>query len=111
LSSRAAKNFGIASKSTAFFAAAQRKFWNLPTEATQTILFCRAAKIFGICQQKHLQLKLTAFGSVAQRNFLELRPKAVYFVQPRICAMLWTHTCLQPRAKNPGILTHATQID
>jgi hypothetical protein len=53
---------------------------NLPNEATQTnsILFC--SKTFGICQQK--QLKLAACCSVAQRQFLELRPKSLYFVQP-----------------------------
>jgi hypothetical protein len=46
--------------------AAQRKNWNLPTEATQIncILFCNAAKDFGMRQQK--QLKLTACCSAAQ---------------------------------------------
>jgi hypothetical protein len=50
--SRAAKNFGIASKTTVFSSAAQRKFWNLPTNPTQTdcILFCRAASNLGIYQ-------------------------------------------------------------
>jgi hypothetical protein len=47
-------------------------FWNLPTKATRinSILFSRAAKMFGICQQK--QLELTTFCSAAQQNFLEL---------------------------------------
>jgi hypothetical protein len=56
----AAKSFWIVDKSTVFCSAAQRKFWNLPTNTTQTdcILFCCAAKKVAICQQKH---KLTVF--------------------------------------------------
>jgi hypothetical protein len=71
-----------------FCSAAQTKFWNLPTKATQIkfILQCRAAKIFGICQHKQLKLAVfcsnvppqilewrtsTVFGPAAQRNFLE----------------------------------------
>jgi hypothetical protein len=43
--------------------AAQRKFWNLSTKVTgrNRVLFCHAAKIFGICQLT--QLKLTTFAA------------------------------------------------
>jgi hypothetical protein len=52
------------------------------TEATQIncILPCRTAKNLGKnCKQK--QLELTAFSSAAQRKFLELRTRALYFVR------------------------------
>jgi hypothetical protein len=51
------------------FSHAVKKFSNLPTKAPQIncILFYRAAKIFGICQQK--QLKLTAFVLPRSKNF------------------------------------------
>jgi hypothetical protein len=49
------------------------------------ILFCYAAKTFGIYQQK--QLKLAAFGFTTQRKFLEFAIKinsnGLYFVLPR----------------------------
>jgi hypothetical protein len=73
--------YGIANKSTAFCSAAyrksselrtkgffffspERKFWN---RDQSSILFSCAAKLFGI----------------ANKNVLELRPKALHFVQPR----------------------------
>jgi hypothetical protein len=56
LFSRAAKDFGIANKHVSC-SAAQRKFWNC--EQTHCIWFSRAGKI------------------------LEVRPKALYFFQPR----------------------------
>jgi hypothetical protein len=75
LFSRAAKSFGIANESIVFCSAKtfgtqqqhklrtnalcfvqprSERFWNLPTKATQThcILFCGAAKFFGIYKQK-----------------------------------------------------------
>jgi hypothetical protein len=86
-------------KSTVFCSAAQRKFWNLPTNTTQTdcilfcrvaknlgitnrnnanesncILFCCATKIFGIYQQK--QQKLNLFCSAAQRKLFDLPNKS-----------------------------------
>jgi hypothetical protein len=56
------------------------------TKATQIdrILFCRAAKDFGICQQT--QLKLTLFCSVVQRKTSNLPQKQLnwlYFVLPQ----------------------------
>jgi hypothetical protein len=68
------EQFGIATKSTAFCSAAQRKLWNSPTKPTQTgcILFCRAAKNLGIYQQKH---KITVFCSAVQRKFWNLPTK------------------------------------
>jgi hypothetical protein len=62
LFSRAAKNLGMANKK-------------------HCILSSRAEKIFGIYQQK--ELELTVFCFAAQRKILELRTKAPHFVQPR----------------------------
>jgi hypothetical protein len=102
LFSREEKSVGIASKSTTFCSAVQGICFQLWTKKAQYFvqprienfgiyqqqyhklnLFCPAAQreFFGICQQE--QVKLTAFRSAALRIFLELRPKAVYSVQPR----------------------------
>jgi hypothetical protein len=59
----AAKKFGAANKSSVSCSTVRENFRNLPTKATQIhrnrISFSRAAKAFGICQQK--RLKLIAF--------------------------------------------------
>jgi hypothetical protein len=68
------------------------KCWDLPTKATQIdcTLSSRAAKIFGICQQK--QLKSTVFCPAAQRKILNLPTKATqidwFYGQPR-CERVW----------------------
>jgi hypothetical protein len=73
LFSRAAKVLEIATKSTVFcsenFGIANKS--NLPTKATLKFQFFLFSS------------QLTAFLSATQRNFLKLRPRAVYFVQLR----------------------------
>jgi hypothetical protein len=53
-----------------------RPFWNLPTKATQVtvFLFSRAAKSFGIRQQK--QLNVTVFCQPSSENFWNLPTNA-----------------------------------
>jgi hypothetical protein len=88
-------------KSTVFCSAAQRKFWNLPTKATQTkfIMPCRAAKQFWNLPSRTTQL--TAFRSAALGRLFELRPKTLHFVQPRSENLLELRTkALYPVRRN-----------
>jgi hypothetical protein len=124
----AAKNFGIATKSTAFCPAAQRKILELRRRALHFVQL-RSEKLWN-CDEKHCFLsscaaknllrrkalyfvqprgenfeivnKSTVFGSGAEK-ILEVRPKALYFDQPR-SEKLWNckqkHCILFSRAPN-----------
>jgi hypothetical protein len=67
LFSHATKFFGIATKSTVFCSAAQRKVLELRTKA-----------LYSNCEQKHC-----IWFSRAEK-ILELRPKALYFIQRKV---------------------------
>jgi hypothetical protein len=65
---------------TGFWSAAQRNFLGFVNKTTQIdcFVFSRAAKNFGICEQK--QLKLTGFfWSAVQRKILEFANKTTQF--------------------------------
>jgi hypothetical protein len=73
------QHFGIATKSTLFYSAAQRKVLELRSHAEKSLAFVppRSENLLN-CEQKHgnlfsdakEQLKLTAVRSFAQRKFL-----------------------------------------
>jgi hypothetical protein len=71
-----AKDFGIRQqkqlKLTVFCSAAQRKFWNLPTKATQ--IDSRAAKFFEFANKQLTQIDCTLFSRAAK--FFEFANKS-----------------------------------